>query len=107
MIERRRSEVTDDQYFSVKGEKGIGKFINRIWIPNVMELKHDILSEAHESRYSIHSGSTKIYQDCKRNYWWPNRKSEMAEWVSKCLIYQKVKAKHRPSMLLQPLEIPE
>ena len=35
-------------------------------------------------------------------------KTEIADWVSKCLTCQKVKAKHqRPSRLLQPLEIPE
>ena len=47
MIKERRSELTGDEYLSVKDEKGIGKFISRIWIPNVIELKHDILSRAH------------------------------------------------------------
>lgn len=35
-------------------------------------------------------------------------KKDVAEWVSKCLTCQRVKAEHqRPSGLLQPLEIPE
>ena len=51
-------------------------------------------------------GSTKMYQDLKRNYWWPNMKRKIADWVSKCLTCQKVKTEHqRPSGLLQPLEI--
>ncbi|KAL8103407.1 hypothetical protein AgCh_027832 [Apium graveolens] len=59
-------------------------------------------------RYSIHPGSTKMYRDLKEYYWWPNMKREVAEWVSKCLTCQRVKAEHqRPSGLLRPLEIPE
>ena len=72
------------------------------------ELKNDILQEAHNSKYSIHPGSTKMYRDLKENYWWPDMKREIAEWVSKCYTCQRVKAEHqRPSGLLQPLEIPE
>ena len=72
----------------------------------MIDLKQDILSEAHESRYSIHPGSTKMCQDLK-NYRWSNMKREIADWVSKCLTCQKVKAEHQqPSGLLQPLKIP-
>ena len=72
------------------------------------ELKNEILHDAHNSRYSIHPGSTKMYQDLKKNFWWPNMKKEIAEWVSRCDTCQRVKAEHqRPSGLLQPLEIPE
>ena len=49
-----------------------------------------------------------MYRYLKEYYWWPNRKSYIAKWISKCLTCQKVKAEHqRPSKLLQPLEIPE
>ena len=67
------------------------------------ELKNEILHDAHNSRYSIHLGSTKMYQDLKRNFWWPNMKKEIAECVIKCDTCQRVKAEYqRPSGLLQP-----
>lgn len=89
-------------------KEGLLRFEGRIWVPNDPELKEEIMMEAHSSRYSIHPGSTKMYQDLRRNFWWPNMKREIAEYVSKCLTCQKVKAEHqRPSGLLQPLEIPE
>ncbi|KAL4037954.1 hypothetical protein IC575_001557 [Cucumis melo] len=58
--------------------------------------------------FSMHPGSTKMYQDLKRVYWWRNMKREVAEFVSKCLVCQQVKApRQKPAGLLQPLSIPE
>ncbi|GKC98330.1 putative reverse transcriptase domain-containing protein [Tanacetum coccineum] len=59
------------------------------------------------SKYSIHPGSDKMYQDLKLLYWWPNMKADIATYVSKCLTCAKVKAEHqKPSGLLQQPEIP-
>nr|GFD04891.1 retrotransposon protein, putative, Ty3-gypsy subclass [Tanacetum cinerariifolium] len=56
----------------------------------------------------IHPGSTKMYQDLKKLYWWPNMKADIATSISQCLTCAKVKAKHlKPSGLLQQPEIPE
>ncbi|GJU18712.1 putative reverse transcriptase domain-containing protein [Tanacetum coccineum] len=66
------------------------------------------MHESHKSKYSIHPGSTKMYQDLKRLYWWPNMKADIATYVDKCLTCAKVKAEHmKPSGLLQQPEIPE
>nr|ABB47442.1 retrotransposon protein, putative, Ty3-gypsy subclass [Oryza sativa Japonica Group] len=64
--------------------------------------------EAHESPYSIHPGSTKMYLDLKEKYWWVSMKREIAEFVALCDVCQRVKAEHqRPAGLLQPLQVPE
>ena len=103
-----KDKLTSEEKCGQKDDKGVIRNLNRIWIPNVSELKNEILHDAHNSRYSIHPGSTKMYQDLKKNFWWPNMKKEIAEWVSRCDTCQRVKAEHqRPSGLLQPLEIPE
>nr|GFC19301.1 reverse transcriptase domain-containing protein [Tanacetum cinerariifolium] len=66
-----------------------------------------IMHESHKSKYSIHPGSDKMYQDMKKLYWWPNMKADIATYVSKCLTCAKVKAEHhRPSGLLVQPEIP-
>ncbi|GKC95862.1 putative reverse transcriptase domain-containing protein [Tanacetum coccineum] len=53
-------------------------------------------------------GSDKMYQDMKKQYWWPNMKADIATCVSKCLTCAKVKAEHqRPSGLLVQPEIPQ
>nr|AAQ56540.1 putative gag-pol polyprotein [Oryza sativa Japonica Group] len=81
---------------------------NRVCVPNDKELKQLILQEAHESPYSIHPGSTKMYLDLKEKYWWVSMKREIAEFMALCDVCQRVKAEHqRPAGLLQPLQVPE
>ncbi|GKA93159.1 reverse transcriptase domain-containing protein [Tanacetum coccineum] len=65
------------------------------------------MHESHKSKYSIHLGSDKMYQDLKKLYCWPNMKAIIAEYVGKCLTYSRVKAEcQKPSGLLVQPEIP-
>jgi hypothetical protein len=49
-----------------------------------------------------------MYKDLKTHYWWYGMKRDIAEYVSLCETYQRVKAEHqRPAGLLQPLKIPK
>lgn len=99
-----REKTTD---FSLHDD-GILQFRNRICIPNNVELKQELLNEAHRGKFTIHPGSTKMYKDLKTHYWWSGMKREIAEYISKCLTCQQVKAEHRkPAGLLQPLPIAE
>ncbi|GKB98564.1 putative reverse transcriptase domain-containing protein [Tanacetum coccineum] len=81
---------------------------NRSWLPCYGDLRTLVMHESHKSKYSIHPGSDKMYQDLKQLYWWPNMKADIATYVSKCLTCSKVKAEHqKPSGLLVQPEIPE
>ncbi|GKD10542.1 putative reverse transcriptase domain-containing protein [Tanacetum coccineum] len=80
----------------------------RSWLPCYGDLRTVIMHESHKSKYSIHPGSDKMYQDLKKLYWWPNMKANIATYVSKCLTCAKVKAEHqRPSGLLVQPDIPQ
>ena len=88
-------------------EHGIVWQEGRLCVPNDSEIRQELLTEAHSSPFSIHPGSTKMYRDLKKHFWWSGMKRDVAEFVAKCLTCQQVKIEHqRASGLLQQLEIP-
>jgi hypothetical protein len=89
-------------------DQGTVWFKKRICVPEIEHLCQLILREAHDSAYSIHPGSTKMYQDLKEKYWWYGLKRDVATHVALCDMCQRVKAEHqRPAGLLQPLKVPK
>ncbi|GJX87137.1 putative reverse transcriptase domain-containing protein [Tanacetum coccineum] len=40
-----------------------------------------IMHESHKSKYSVHLGSDKMYQEMKQLYWWPNMKADIATYI--------------------------
>nr|GEU86399.1 reverse transcriptase domain-containing protein [Tanacetum cinerariifolium] len=67
---------------------------NRSWVPCLGDLRTLFMHESHKSKYSIHPGSDKMYQDLKKLYWWSNIKADIATYVGKCMTCAKVKAEY-------------
>ncbi|GJU08789.1 reverse transcriptase domain-containing protein [Tanacetum coccineum] len=63
-----------DKAFEVRPD-GTRCIKNRSWLPLFGNLRDLIMHESHKSKYSIHPGSDKMYQDLKKLYWWPNMKA--------------------------------
>jgi hypothetical protein len=118
--EIRKGQIGDDRLQEIKDlitegrgpefmedEQGTIWFKDIICVPDIESLRETILKEAHDSNYSIHPGSTKIYLDLKQMYWWYGLKRDVAAHVAMCDVCQRVKAEHqRPAGLLHPLKIP-
>ena len=86
---------------------GVIIFKDRLCVPEIRDLREEILAEAHNTPYTVHPGTTKMYKDLKMHYWWPGMKNDVVKHVEECLICQQVKAEHqRPAGTLQPLDIP-
>ncbi|KAL0537057.1 hypothetical protein IC582_026025 [Cucumis melo] len=99
----RDREVED---FSISSDDGL-TFEGRLCVPEDSAVKIELLTEAHSSPFTMHPRSTKMYQDLRSVYWWRNMKREVADFVSRCLVCQQVKApRQRPAGLLQPLSVP-
>lgn len=103
----KRIEANERTEFQIDSD-GVIRYQGRLCVPNIKSLRQQILSEAHSSPYSIHSGATKMYRDLRIHYWWPGLKKNIVRHVEQCLTCQLVKVEHqRPAGKLQPLEIPK
>ncbi|KAL5563636.1 hypothetical protein UlMin_033383 [Ulmus minor] len=93
--------------FSLSSDGVLG-LKDRICIPNDEELRKQLLEDAHTTPYSVHPGATKMYKDMKQGFWWSGMKKDVANYIAKCLVCQKIKAEHQcPTGVLQSIEIPE
>ena len=86
-------EGGNETEFKVKGDRSL-YYKDRVCVPNDCELKKAILDEAHSGSFAIHPGSTKMYQDLKMSFWWSGMTRDVLEFVTKCLVCQRVKAVH-------------
>ena len=103
---RKAKEEGKAEDFTIARD-GTMKFKGRWCVPDKDDLKQRIMSEAHNTPYSVHPGGDKLYKDLKQQFWRPGMKWETTEFVAKCLVCQKVKIEHkRPGGLMQPLEVP-
>ena len=80
----------------------------RVVVPQLIELREEILREFHCSCFPVHPGGMKMYRDLRCQYYWSEMKRHIWDFVRRCLICQQVKAVHqRTTGLLQPLEVAE
>ena len=84
------------------------RYRGRVVVPQLIDLREEILREFHCSRFAVHPGGTKMYQDLRLQYYWSGMKGHVGDFVRRCLTCQQVKAEHqKPAELLQPLEVLE
>ncbi|GKA76981.1 putative reverse transcriptase domain-containing protein [Tanacetum coccineum] len=72
----RQLKVHEDNYTTHDLELGSVVFALRLWRHYLYGMK----CVSHKSKYSIHPGSDKMYQDLKLLYWWPNMKADIATY---------------------------
>ena len=77
-------------------------------VPQMTDLREEIIMEFHYSQFAVHPGGTKMYKDLRRQYYWSGMKRHVGDFVRQCLTCQQVKAKHQKLVgLLHPLEVAE
>ncbi|XP_017621434.1 uncharacterized protein LOC108465584 [Gossypium arboreum] len=120
VISARLSLVSDGGFLAelqvVQGLKGdfnvdsdgILNFQDRLFVTHDVDLRQAILTEAYSSPYIMYPDSGKMYHNLEEIYWWPGLKRDATDFVTRCLVCQKVKTENQfPSRLLQQITIPE
>ena len=82
------------EVFSQRGD-GILHYQGRLCVPDVGELRQHILTEDHNSRYSINPGATNMYHDLREVYWWNGMKRDIEDFVSNFPNCQQVKVEYQ------------
>ena len=91
---------------SLNGD-GVLRYEGRVCVPNIDDLRSRIIDKAHGSRYSINTGSTKMYHDLREVIWSDGLKRDVIEFVAKFPNYQQMKAEHQKlNGLVQEISIP-
>ena len=89
----------------ILNEKGLLLYKDRLYIPNVPNIKLLILNKIHKTPYSGHPGYQKTITMLRKDYFWSNMKNELT-YIAKCFECQQVKDEHQHlANLLQPLPI--
>ena len=98
---------TGDEGWTIHSDGSL-RYQGRVVVPQLIDLREEILREFHCSRFDVHLGGTKMYRDLRRQYYWSWMKRHVGDFVRRCLTCQQIKAEHqKPTRLLQPLEVAE
>ena len=88
-------------------QKGFIWFKDRLYVPNVLEIKLFIMNEMHKPPFTGRLGYQKMVTSLRKQFFWPGLKSDVIEYLSKCIECQQVKKEYGHLVgLLQPLPIP-
>ncbi|XP_070041061.1 uncharacterized protein [Nicotiana tomentosiformis] len=74
---------------------GMLRYHRRLCVPNIDGLRGRIMIEAHNSKYSVHPVSTKMYHDLKKVYLWNDMKRDEADFMASCPNCQQMKVEHQ------------
>ena len=89
-------------------EDGFWMHEGRLYVPDIPDLRKELMEEAHVPPYSGHGGRQKTLELLQRNFYWPAMNLSVAHFVESCRLCQQHKAPNtKPRGLLVPLEIPD
>ena len=57
---------------------------NLLYIPEDIQLKHDIIYWHHDVPWCAHLGIAKTLEMVKRQFWWPNMNNDISEYIKSC-----------------------
>ena len=100
-------EDTSDPHWKLE-EDGLLLYKGKIYVPNLNDLRLQVLKFKHDHILSGHFGQNKTLQLIRRDYVWQKLRSFVIDYCRSCTICKHSKTpRHRPYGLLQQLPVPE
>ena len=88
--------------------QGILTFRGRIYVPNDLELRWQIVQQHHDSKVAEHPGRWKTLELVLCNYWWPQILRYIGAYTSTCDMCLRTKpSRQAPMGKLHPLPVPK
>ena len=57
------------------------QYRGQVVVPQLTDLREEILKEFHCSRFVVHPGGAKMYRDLRRQYYWSGMKKHVGDFV--------------------------
>ena len=92
-IKDRVQSGTGDEGWTVHADGSL-RYRGQIVVPQLIYLRYEILREFHCSRFVVHPGGMKMYQDLRRQYYRSGMKRHVGDFVRQCLTCQQVKVEN-------------
>ena len=88
-VENERNKIKT--ILSLNG-RGLLLHKGRLYTPNATYIKLTVMDELHKRPYSRHPGYQKMIIMTRKDFFCPNMKNEVAEYLARCIECQQVKA---------------
>ena len=87
-------------------QKGLIEYKELIYVSN-RHIRDQLLQNYHDLPTGGHQGVERTYERLSENYYWPNMRKQVKDYVRTCDLYWKSTAqRHQPYGYLQPIETP-
>ena len=71
---------TSDEGWSMHTDDSLW-YRGRVVVPQLIDLREEILKEFHYSHFAVHPSGTKMYRDLRHQYYWSGMKKHVADFV--------------------------
>jgi len=95
-IEEEVRGAVEQQEKSWKREGKVLLWRERIYVPDSITLREEIVTKHHDSELASHPGYTKTYELITRNYWWSRMLEDIKRYVARCEKCQVTKPNQQP-----------
>ena len=57
------------------------RYMGKVVVPQLADLREEILREFHCSRFVLHRGGMKMYHDLRHQYYWSGMKKHVGDFI--------------------------